>query len=117
MRLGEAIGWNGADVDWTARVILVRRGRRRNRVSQPKNGKARRVDMSRQLGEALQSLRTLQEAEAVVAGQTPPERVFSDRTGGAIQEDGFRNNVWTPLRAPSSATGSPILCATPTPRC
>jgi hypothetical protein len=27
----------------------------------------------------------------------PAERVFSDRTGRAIQEDGFRNNVWVPL--------------------
>src|ERR1700675_687483 len=85
MRLGEAMGLEWRDMDWAARVILVRRGRRRNRVSQPKNGKARRVDMSRQLAEALQGLKTLQEAEAVVAGQAPPERVFSDRTGGPIQ--------------------------------
>jgi integrase len=53
--------------------------------------------MSCQLAEALQGLKTLQEAEAVVAGQAPPERVFSGRTGGPIQEDGFRNNVWAPL--------------------
>jgi integrase len=97
MRLGEAIGLEWRDVDWAGGVILVRRGRRRNRVSLPKNGKARRVDMSRQLAETLQSLRTLQEAEAIVAGQAPPERVFSDRRGRAIQEDGFRNNVWAPL--------------------
>jgi integrase len=97
MRLGEAIGLEWRDVDWTARVILIRRSRRRNRVSQPKNGKARRVDMSRQLAEALQDLRTLQEAEAVVAGHAPPERVFSDRTGGPIQADGFRQTVWAPL--------------------
>jgi integrase len=97
MRLGEAIGLEWRDVHWTARVIHVRRSRRRNRVSHPKNGKARRVDMSRQLAETLQSLKTLQEAEAVVAGQAPPEPVFSDRTGGPIQDDGFRNNVWAPL--------------------
>jgi integrase len=97
VRLGEAIGLEWRDVDWTARVIHIRRSRRRNRVSQPKNGKSRRVDMSRQLAEALQSLRTLQEAEAVLAGVAPSERVFSDGTGGPIQEDGFRNNVWRPL--------------------
>jgi integrase len=97
MRLGEAMALEWRDVDWTGRVILIRRSRRRNRVSQPKNGTARRVDMSRQLVEALQSLRTLQEAEAVVAGQAPPERVFSDQTGGPIQEDRFRHTVWRPL--------------------
>jgi hypothetical protein len=32
-----------------------------------------------------------------VASQAPPERVFSGRTGGPIQEDAFRNNVWAPL--------------------
>jgi len=40
--------------------------------------------MSRQLAETLQSLRTLQEAEAVVAGLAPLERVFSAQTGGPI---------------------------------
>jgi len=53
--------------------------------------------MSRQLAETLQSLRTLQEAEAVVAGLAPLEGVFSAQTGGPIQGDGFRNNVWRPL--------------------
>ena len=32
-----------------------------------------------------------------MSGQAPPERVFSDRTGGRIQEDGSSNNVWAPL--------------------
>ena len=59
--------------------------------------------MSRQLAEALQGLRTLQEAEAVVAGQAPPERVFSDRTGGPIQEDGFRHNRLGALASPRPA--------------
>jgi integrase len=97
LRLGEAIALEWRDIDWANRIILVRRTRRRNRVSEPKSGRARRVDMSQQLADVLRGLRTLQEAEGVVAGQAPPERVFSDRTGGPIQEDGFRNNVWTPL--------------------
>ena len=32
-----------------------------------------------------------------MAGHAPPERVFSDRTGGPIQADGFRPTVWAPL--------------------
>lgn len=42
MRLGEAIALEWRDVDFDTRVILVRRSRRPNRVSVPKNGKARR---------------------------------------------------------------------------
>jgi integrase len=97
MRLGEAIGLEWRDVEWRARYIIVRRSRRRNRVSEPKNGKARRVDMSQQLADVLRGFKTLQEAEAVVAGSALPGRVFSNRAGGPIQEDDFRNNVWAPL--------------------
>lgn len=97
MRLGEAIALEWRDVDFANRLLLVRRSRRRGRVSEPKNGKARRVDMSAQLGEALRSLKTLQEAEAVVNGVAPPERVFSTPHGTAIEEVQFRTRVWATL--------------------
>src|SRR5262245_2294447 len=44
MRLGEALALEWRDIDWKNRLVLVRRSRRRGRVSEPKNGKARRVD-------------------------------------------------------------------------
>jgi integrase len=97
MRLGEAIALEWRDVDWITRVLLVRRSRRRGRVSEPKNGKLRRVDMSAQLADVLRGLKTLQEAEAVLAGREPPERVFSAPDGGPVSEDVFRKRVWTPL--------------------
>ncbi len=97
MRLGEAMGLEWRDVDFEDRVILIRRSRRRNRVSEPKNGKARRVDMSTQLSKVLRSLRTLQEAEAVLNGIAPSERVFSTPRGTPIDEVGFRARVWTPI--------------------
>ncbi len=116
MRLGEAIALEWRDVDWANRVILVRRSRRQNRVSVPKNGKARRVDMSAQLGEVLRGLKTLQEAEAGVNGTAPPERVFSTPHGTPIQEITFRGRGWGPLlrqaeiryrKPPASGTPSP----------
>lgn len=97
MRLGEALALEWRDIDFTLRVILVRRSRRRGRVSEPKSGKARRVDMSQQLTEALQSLKTLQEAEAALQGTAPPERVFSTASGAPIEESSFRNHIWRPL--------------------
>lgn len=97
MRLGEAMALEGRDLDFQSRVILVRRSRRRGRVSEPKNGRARYLDMSAQLAEVLRSLRTLQEAEAVVNGTAPPERVFSTPRGTPIEEVAFRTRVWAPL--------------------
>jgi integrase len=97
LRLGEAIALEWRDIDLATRIILVRRSRRKNRVTEPKNGKTRRVDISPQLMNVIWDLKTLQEAEAAVAGHPAPGRVFSDRSGGPVQEDAFRNNVWAPL--------------------
>jgi integrase len=97
LRLGEAVGLEWRDVDFQKRVLTIRRTERRGRVGVPKSGKARRVDMSRQLAAALAGLRSLQEAEAALAGGAMPERVFSMPTGAPVHDDAFRNNVWAPL--------------------
>jgi integrase len=76
MRLGEAMALRWEDIEWRARVILIRRTTRRGSTSVTKNGKARRVDMSPQLGDALQGWQTLCEAEAAVAGRDPSPWVF-----------------------------------------
>jgi integrase len=85
-------------MDFERRVLIIRRTERRGRVSVPKSGKARRVDMSRQLTHALLGLKSLQEAEAAVAGIAPPARVFSmPGTTEAIRDDSFRNYVWSAI--------------------
>jgi integrase len=53
--------------------------------------------MSPHLAEALRTLQSVQEAEAVVAGRPAPERVFSDHRGEAIQDGEFRTRIWAPL--------------------
>lgn len=90
-------GWYPFVLDLEGRVILVRRSQRKGRVSEPKSGKARRVDISGQLAAALRSHKNLQEAEAALRGHQLPERVFSTPTGHAVADDGFRNNVWAPI--------------------
>jgi integrase len=97
LRLGEAMGLEWRDVDFERRVLIIRRTERRGRTSATKSGKARRVDMSRQLGRALASLKSLQEAEAALAGVAAPTRVFSMPTGTPVHDDAFRNHVWTPM--------------------
>ena len=46
LRLGEAVGLEWRDVDFAQRVLVIRRSVRKRRMSLPKNGKTRRVDMS-----------------------------------------------------------------------
>jgi integrase len=96
MRLGEAMALEWRDVDWKNRLILVRRSRRRGRVSEPKNGKARRVDMSAQLDAALRGLRSVQEAEAIVTGRDPSHRVFSTPDGSPMHEQVVRR-LWVTI--------------------
>jgi integrase len=91
-----ALEWR--DVDFDRRVLLIRRTERRGRVGVPKSGKARRVDMSRQLARVLADRKSLQEAEAALAGRPAPARVFlHPGTAGPIRDDSWRNNVWTPM--------------------
>lgn len=97
LRLGEAIGLEWADVDHAAQVLHIRRSCRRGTVSVPKNGKARIVDMSPLLGATLKSRQSLVEAEAALAGQAVPVRIFPGRTSRHGIEDYFRSRVWEPI--------------------
>ncbi len=90
-------GSNGGTWTSSAGCSIIRRTERRGRVSVPKSGKARRVDMSRQLCRALAGLKTLQQAEAALVGKTAPERVFSMPNGAPVHDDSFRNHVWAPI--------------------
>src|SRR5262249_4054248 len=76
LRLGEALALRWEDVDWAARTVLVRRSTRHGITSVPKNGKARRVDLSPQLSRALKGWQSLLEAEAALAGQGGPDWIF-----------------------------------------
>jgi integrase len=98
VRLGEAVALEWRDVDFDRRVLLIRRSERRGRVSVPKSGKARRVEMSRQLARVLADRKSFQEAEAALAGHAAPTRVFlHPGTLTPIRDDAWRNNVWTPM--------------------
>jgi integrase len=85
LRLGEAIALEWPDVDWTGRVLRISRSCSRGRLTLPKNGRARLVDMSPLLASVL---RHRQVERAEFAG-----RVF----GPGVKEARFREGVWRPL--------------------
>jgi integrase len=93
LRLGEAMALQWADVDFAQRVLLVRRSVRRGVTAVPKNGKARRVDMSRQLSAVLRNWKTLRDAEAVVEGQVAGPWLFPALASDPRAQDTFRR-LW-----------------------
>ena len=64
----------------------------------PKNGKARRVDMSRQLCDVLRGWKTLRDAEAAVEGQEATPWVFPAMVDDPSAGDTFRR-VWARILA------------------
>jgi integrase len=90
LRLGEAMALQWADVDFAQRILLVRRSARRGRTTIPKNGKARRVDMSLQLSDVLRGCKTLGDAEAAVEGREASPWVFPALAADPGAQDAFR---------------------------
>lgn len=99
LRLGEAVALEWRDLDLGQRTLMVRRTATREKgvTNAPKNGKARRVDVSRQLADVLASWRTLQAAEAAVEGKPAPALVFQSIKGGPVHMTTFREKIWTRL--------------------
>ena len=65
IREGELIGLKGIDLDFTHRLIDVQRNISRGKVTLPKNGKTRKVDMSKQLATVLGDLLSRKRAAAL----------------------------------------------------
>jgi integrase len=95
MRLGELLGLQWGDLDFHGRFIEVRRNLVAGRVTTPKNGRTRRVDMSAQLAETLKALLTARKAEALRKGWgRVPEWVFCNEDGGPLDGDNLRHRVF-----------------------
>src|SRR5262249_1129554 len=77
LRLGEAGALQWGDLDFAGRFIEVRHTWGYGKLTAPKSGKGRRVDMSRQLTETLKALLLERKKETLKHGWGEvPERVF-----------------------------------------
>ncbi len=98
LRLGELLALQWADLDYHGRFIEVQRNYTRGRVSTPKSGESRRVDMSLELTQALKDLYTERQLEAAANGwKDIPEWVFCSETGGLLGPANFRKRVFYTL--------------------
>jgi len=98
MREGELIGLKGGDIDFNGRLIEVQRNVVRRRVTTPKNGKTRRVDMSLQLTNTLQRLLVRRKAEALKRGRSlndvMEDWVFTTPQGTQLDPNNLRKRVF-----------------------
>lgn len=95
MRIGEALALKWGDIDFNGRFIEVSQSFVRGRISTPKNGKSRSVDMSRQLTAALKAemLNSKKKGLALGMGEMP-ETVFTNHKSNMIDKDIWRRRVY-----------------------
>ncbi|MFQ5828292.1 MAG: site-specific integrase [Candidatus Methylomirabilia bacterium] len=98
LRYGEVAGLYKIDVDFNRRVIEVRRscGWKR-RITRPKNGRIRRVDMSPQLAVELAKCRENVELEAAVKDWDECPWLLPHRNGKPYDRRNFERKIWHPL--------------------
>jgi integrase len=97
MRLGEALGLQWGDIDWTARQIRVRRSLWKGHYYLPKSKKSRRsIDVGDQV---LGALRGVQRERYGESEPRPEAPVFVTATGALVNPDNLRHRVWAPALA------------------
>ena len=93
MRLGELRALRWGDIDWTLRVVRVRRSFTWGEEGPPKSGKVRAVPL---VDQAARTLDALSRREHFT---DPEDRVFVNATGGHIEESSLRRRFYTALDA------------------
>jgi integrase len=98
LRLGEACALQWGDLDFNSRFVEVRRNLVDGKLTTPKSGKGRRVDMSQHLADTLKALHLERRKVTLKKGWgTIPSWVFINEAGNPLDADNFRKRVWPKL--------------------
>jgi len=98
LRQGELLALQWGDLDFHGRFIEVQRNYARRRISTPKSGESRRVDMSLELAQALKDLSIERQLETAANGwKDVPLWVFCHENGGLLDPDTLRKRVFHAL--------------------
>ncbi len=93
--MGELLALQWDDIDWQSRFIDVQRNYTHFRITTPKSGESRRVDMSRELAQTLADLHTERQLEAAASKwETVPEWVFCSEVGGLLHPHNVRDRIF-----------------------
>jgi integrase len=95
LRESEVIGLQPCDLDFNDRFIEVRRSIVRGRITTPKNGKSRRVDMSLQLADVLRAHLHETKKETLKKGwKEPPQWLFYNDKGEPLDPNNLRKRYF-----------------------
>jgi integrase len=95
LRLGELIALQPGDLDFEGGFIEVRRSYTKRHLTTTKNGKIRRVDMSKELTETLKAFLLLRKKDTLKNGWgEPPNWLFYNTTGNMVDPDHLRRRVF-----------------------
>jgi len=93
MRQGELVALHWGDIDWHGKFVEVRQSCWQGNITTPKNGKARRVDMSDQLMAVLRSWKGHRAQEALSKGECLGDLVFPSDTGSYRDPSHIRRDL------------------------
>jgi len=93
MRIGEALALQWDDIIFEERYIHIQRGLARGKISYPKSGKDRKVDMSPQLAETLKYLKGTFRLK-IVGDNTEPEYIFKNSSGELVNLNNWRKRIF-----------------------
>jgi len=95
MRLGEALALQWDDIDLEGRFITIQRTFSRGKIGLPKNGKSRRIDMSKQLTQVLNDAKHQRKIETINKGWGKvPKWVFVSNAGTPLDINHWRKRVF-----------------------
>jgi len=95
MRLGEALALQWDDIDFEERCIIIQRTFSRGKIGLPKNGKRRRIDMSKQLTQVLKDANHQRKIETINKGWGKvPKWVFVSNAGTPLDVNHWRKRIF-----------------------
>lgn len=99
-RAGEQLAIEWSDVDWTNRLVVLRRSLTRGEVGPTKSGRERRVPMTATLERELRQVRHLRGPLVFCRSDGSPLRIgqLHERLWGACRRAGLREIRWHDLR-------------------
>ncbi len=94
LRMGELLALRWEDLDFRERFIQVSRNYTHWKLTTPKSGESRRVDMSRELTQVLKDLKLERQMDAGASGTDVPPWVFCNENGGLMHPNNLRDRIF-----------------------
>jgi integrase len=94
LRMGELLALRWEDLDFNGRCIQVSRNYTHWKLTTPKSGESRAVDMSLELTRVLTDLKLERQIEAGASGTDVPPWVFCNEKGGLLHPHNLRDRIF-----------------------